>query len=473
MKSINKSCNAGDNCISYISLNSKVNIFLYACIIVHSIVFIMKHYYGERSSIVYAGFIIIGLLSFYGAVREKQCISINKIVYIFSYIFFFLAPWQQYSEGSRPMWPGVFLHYSDQLYLKANLAIGLFLIFFLITSILFKKKTIDSARSVDVFWPGTLTIRTRCILTIASIGALFLLLFSGNLEGHGMLVSNVNVNFQLLSMLRFVPGYALLVYGTVYNRKNPVDRIKSILQCKETLLILVCFFIIYNPLYGWSSRMKWMIPFTIILAMLFYDCKLNSLLFFIMYSVLVILFTSLKQITLSSIDWRVFFGNTNLNYYDYDAYQLLMTIISYTDEMGITHGKNLLSALAFIIPRSIWTGKMDATGSLAITFWGSAEWNVSAPLVSELYFSGKWIGCIIGAIVLAILFSIIDRWCESNSIIKRGVFCILSGEILYICRGALLPTLSFTLGMLLPLFVVAIFFKILHSFNISKKDRSV
>lgn len=473
MKSINKSCNAGDNCIRYISLNSKVNIFLYACIIVHSIVFIMKHYYGERSSIVYAGFIIIGVLSFYGAVREKQCISIKKIVYIFSYIFFFLAPWQQYSEGSKPIWPGVFLHYSDQLYLKANFAIGLFLISFLLTSILYEKKPVDSEQGTPIWRLSTLTIRTRCILTIASIGTLLLLLFSGNLEGHGVLVSNENVNFQLLSMLRFVPGYALLMYGTVYNRKNPVARIKSIFQHKETILILICFFIVYNPLYGWSSRMKWMIPVTIILAMLFYDCKLNSLLFFIMYFVLVILFTSLKRVTLSSIDWCVFFENINLNYYDYDAYQLLMTIISYTDKVGITYGKNLLTALAFIIPRSVWTGKMDATGSLAITFWGSSEWNVSAPLVSELYFSGKWIGCIIGAIVFAILFSIIDRWCGSNSIIKRGIFCIFSGEILYICRGALLPTLSFTLGMLLPLFVLGISFIILYIFNVLNNDKSI
>ena len=150
-----------------------------------------------------------------------------------------------------------------------------------------------------------------------------------------------------------------------------------------------------------------------------------------------------------------------------------MTVISYTDEIGITYGKNLLTALAFIIPRSIWTGKMDATGSLAITFWGSSEWNVSAPLVSELYFSGKWIACIIGAIVLAILFSIIDRWCRSNSIIKRGVFCVVSGEILYICRGALLPTLSFTLGMLLPLFFFRIVFIMLDIFNALRNDRNV
>ena len=473
MKIVNKNCNASDNHIRCISLNLKVDLFLYTCIIVHSTVFILKHYCWEHSFIVYAGFIIIGLLSFCGAVREKQCISIKKIVYIFSYIFFFLAPWQQYSEGSRPMWPGVYLHYSDRLYLKANMAIGLFLVFFLLTSVLYEKKTTDLARSTHAFLLSTLTIRARCILTIASIGVLFLLLFSGNLEGHGVLVSNENVNFQLLSMLRFIPGYALLMYGTVYNRNNPVDRIKSIFQRKETLLILTCFFIIYNPLYGWSSRMKWMIPFTIILAMVFFDCKLNSLLFFIMYFVLVILFTSLKQVTLSSMDWHVFFENINLNYYDYDAYQLLMTVISYTDEIGITYGKNLLTALAFIIPRSIWTGKMDATGSLAITFWGSSEWNVSAPLVSELYFSGKWIACIIGAIVLAILFSIIDRWCRSNSIIKRGVFCVFSGEILYICRGALLPTLSFTLGMLLPLFFFRIVFIMLDIFNALRNDRNV
>lgn len=78
MKIVNKNCNASDNHIRCISLNLKVDLFLYTCIIVHSTVFILKHYCWEHSFIVYAGFIIIGLLSFCGAVREKQCISIKK-----------------------------------------------------------------------------------------------------------------------------------------------------------------------------------------------------------------------------------------------------------------------------------------------------------------------------------------------------------------------------------------------------------
>lgn len=296
----------------------------------------------------------------------------------------------------------------------------------------------------------------RIMLTALSALSLLFLICTNNLTGnHGEIVKNVNANWQIISMIRFVPGYALIIYGTYCKAQgNVIARIRSMLCYYEIIDILCIFLVIYNPLYGWPSRNMWLVPFTAMLALIFYDLIPKSISFAIYYYALVVLFTPLKGVTLSTIDLSDFINEVNLNYFDYDAYQLLMTIIAYTDRTNIVFGKNILSALAFLVPRSFWTGKMDATGALAVQYFGSDFSNVSAPFVAELYFAFGRLGCILGAILTAISIFYIDGWYQSQSILKRGIFCIIAGEIFFILRGALLPTLSFTLALVLPLLIL-------------------
>lgn len=453
--------------------NSFIDIALYFTVLFHSTYFMVRNYNPNGHLQIYTGFLLIGVISLYGIITSKRCITIKSFVCIFSYIFFFLAPWQQYAEGSKPIWHvrGLSIVYTDELYLKANaVVIGTLLIFLLTYQLMQLSHKEEKKKICSIQQKSCIPDYLRIVLTALSAISLLLLIFTNNLTGnHGTIVKDVNANWQIISMIRFVPGYALIIYGTYCRvQTNVIARIRSMLDYYELADILCIFLVIYNPLYGWPSRTMWLVPVTAVLALVFYDLIPKSISFVVYYYALVVLFTPLKAVTLSTIDLTDFVNKANLNYFDYDAYQLLMTIIAYTDKTGIVFGKNILSALAFLIPRSLWTGKMDATGGIAVRYFGSDFTNVSAPFVAELYFAFGWLGCIGGAVLIAVLIFYIDGWYQSQSILKRGVFCITAGEIFFICRGALLSTLSFTLALILPLVLLRIGEKFMKDYGRKK-----
>lgn len=399
------------------------------------------------------GLAIIGVLSFVGIVLSKRSISIFRMICIFTYIFFFMAPWQQYSEGSKSIWSGIHCNYTEEMYLRANAAIILFLVFYFGGYLLGNRCKIKDDEKSDI---KPMTSKLRIFFTAITILALAFLCLCKNLTGNvNEITGNLNIDTQITSVVRFIPVYALISYATFIKCETIKCRMREIFSYKEIFLIIAVFLLVFNPLYGWKSRSNWLIPFTIVVALFFYDMLPKSFVFFGMYYALVVLFTPLKQLTLASFDPYVFINKVDLNYYDYDAYQMLMMIMSYTDHVGISFGKNIISAFAFLIPRSIWKGKMTATSVLAATYYGATFTNISSPLIAEFYFAFSYAGCIFGALGLGRLSSGIDHWCDSNSILKRSLFCISVGYTHFLCRGALLPVLSFELGSILPIMLVA------------------
>lgn len=432
----------------------KLDIFLYFMVLLHTLIFSILHFDCEKNKWVYMGFVIIGMISFVGIVLSKRSISIFRMICIFTYIFFFMAPWQQYSEGSKSIWAGIHCNYTDGMYLKANVAIIIFLLFYF-AGYLLRNKCKDKDENKSVLQP-MLESQLRIFFTVITIASFMFLCFCNNLTGHiNEITGNLNIDTQITNIVRFTPVYALITYATFNEQKAIKGRIRNLFSYKEIFLIIVILFLVFNPLYGWKSRSNWLIPFTILIALFFYDMLPKSFVFFGMYYALVVLFTPLKQLTLASLDPSIFINKVDLNYYDYDAYQMLMMIMSYTDHMGVSFGKNIISALAFLIPRSIWKGKMTATSALAATYYGATFTNISSPLIAELYFAFSYVGCIFGALVLGGLTSRIDHWCDSNSILRRSIFCISVGYTHFLCRGALLPVLSFELGSLLPIMLAA------------------
>ena len=431
-----------------------VDIILYFMVLLHTLIFSISHFDCEKNKWVYVGFVIIGGLSFSGIVLSKRSISVFRMICIFTYIFFFMAPWQQYSEGSKSIWEGIHCNYTEEMYLRANVAIILFLFFFFCGYLWESRCKIKDGNKSSI--KPMMESKLRCFFTMITIVAFVLLCVCNNLTGHiNEITGNLNIDTQITNIVRFTPIYALISYATFGEHETIKCRIRKLFSYKEIFLIIAAFLLIFNPLYGWQSRSNWLIPFTIVVAIFFYDMLPKSFVFFGMYYALVVLFTPLKQLTLESFNPYIFINKVDLNYYDYDAYQMLMMIMNYTDHVGVSFGKNIVSALAFLIPRSIWKGKMTATSVLAATYYGATFTNISSPLIAEFYFAFSYAGCIFGALGLGVLLSGIDHWCDSNSILKRNLFCISVGYTHFLCRGALLPVLSFELGSFLPIMLVA------------------
>jgi len=75
---------------------------------------------------------------------------------------------------------------------------------------------------------------------------------------------------------------------------------------------------------------------------------------------------------------------------DYDAFELSASAADYVDHNGYLYGENLLGAVFFPMPKSIWPGKPRNSGSLIGAYKSINNLDLSMPLFSEFYLSGGY-----------------------------------------------------------------------------------
>ena len=89
----------------------------------------------------------------------------------------------------------------------------------------------------------------------------------------------------------------------------------------------------------------------------------------------------------------------------YDAFANIMATLEYVTHHGFSFGYQLLSALLFFIPRSIWSSKPVSTGEVVGDYLvdkHNFEFNnLSNPLVSEGFINFGFIGVLLMALVLS------------------------------------------------------------------------
>jgi hypothetical protein len=81
---------------------------------------------------------------------------------------------------------------------------------------------------------------------------------------------------------------------------------------------------------------------------------------------------------------------------DFDGYQMSINAISYVQDNGYAFGRHIVAALAFFVPRSLWSAKpMPASLDVAADR-GYAFLNLSLPLWAELYIDLGVVGVALG-----------------------------------------------------------------------------
>lgn len=95
----------------------------------------------------------------------------------------------------------------------------------------------------------------------------------------------------------------------------------------------------------------------------------------------------------------------------FDSHQMFISVARYVEQFGLSWGKQLLGALLFFVPRSVWPGKPEGTGHTAIValdqFYFS---NVSANLATEGYVNFGVLGVVLFACAVGILTRRFDEF---------------------------------------------------------------
>ncbi len=91
---------------------------------------------------------------------------------------------------------------------------------------------------------------------------------------------------------------------------------------------------------------------------------------------------------------------------NYDTHNMIITSMHYIAAFGFSWGRQLMGAILFFIPRSVWPTKPIGSGAMAISALNMFGFtNVSMPLIGEAFINFGIIG--------VVLFAIITGWCTS------------------------------------------------------------
>jgi len=197
------------------------------------------------------------------------------------------------------------------------------------------------------------------------------------------------------------------------------------------------------------------------------DCRYIGTVFFGM----VLVFPLLDLFRWLGVDDRQDFNTMiNLEYYfagHFDAFQNFARIIILDVH---TYGEQILGALLFFVPRSIWVTKPVGSGFLLAEGAGLSFDNISFPLIGELYLDYSFPGIVLGFLLLGALYRYIDSRFEvhvSNFGLLDAAKLIAYAEFVclqyYLLRGNLLACVAYSVAVVASVFVAYSFIWIFKS----------
>lgn len=130
-----------------------------------------------------------------------------------------------------------------------------------------------------------------------------------------------------------------------------------------------------------------------------------------------------------------------------DAFQSIMMALKYDNFTLFTQ---IVGALFFFVPRSIWPEKPVGSGSFVADQLGLSFNNISMSWPAEWYLSFGILGLFIGAFLLAYLFIRFGSGIESKSRPVDYIFSVMFVPMaILVLRGDMLSAVSFTSGIYL------------------------
>jgi hypothetical protein len=276
------------------------------------------------------------------------------------------------------------------------------------------------------------------------------------------LVSSIDITKTeglIFRILLQVPAYVALLFTWyfVVNRKKLIKTRKDYMIVIGILVALLGLNLIAN--FPVAIARYWL--GTIALSLLFISLgkKGKSAIILILIWIVAILivfpatFNFRYTTDLSSILNTVQVANPveHLYFGDYDAYQQLLNVVIYVRSNGLVYGRNILGALLFWVPRSLWLDKPLGTGSDVTTALGYPFTNVSSPLWAEGYYAFGAVGVILLLFLYGYFSELIDISYQRNYSPSNLLYFVapywMAYQIFFL-RGDLLNALAYSVPVL-------------------------
>ncbi len=468
------------------------NIFIFVYLITIILLFATFEASLELWLAFFGNAILLTSITYYHIFIEKTYSPFLSAYIVFSFLFFLFAPVTQ-ANVLAPLENGVFEHkfpYKEDLFLKANGLVAIFHSTFFIFYVGIKS-LIKTKKQVFKSVPPKHSIVLRNLLLIVFLSLLIVVISYSfiveELARPEWMVSTYSPGYQLIQkkILFIIPLSGVVLSKYLFDRKGISTQtwILNLILC--TLLITLLFYF-KNPLVEKRNALG---PIYFLLIFLFFPKLLNSNVktSLTLFIVMIIFFPLAQILTHSDYGISEMLENPKLfsNVLDkgalskgfmsmnYDAFCNIGIVIEIIEKEGYFYGFQLMSALLFFIPRSLWPGKPDASG-LVVGNHLKAEYgfnftNLSNPMVSEGYMNFGLLGVFFMAIVLAASIVFFITWLRSSDVLKRAVAFYFAIHLLFLLRGDFTNGFSYFIGIFIGLYVIPKFMIRISSFILDKK----
>lgn len=223
-------------------------------------------------------------------------------------------------------------------------------------------------------------------------------------------------------------------------------------QKKVRMILLLIMFITLFPvaLARNATAMYWL-P---VAFLLFNFIKRENVFVLSMLFGLLVIFPLLENFRYWSGEFNIGLSFDFLNEMHFDASQNFMIIMK---NDIVTWGRQLLGAILFWLPRSLWDAKPIGSGAFVAEEYNCDFTNISMPWFAEGYINFGYLGVILFTVLLSWFCSFYDSkyWNSRNRYSQfTPYYLLLVSSLLFFLRGDLMSSLAYTLATLFDIYIV-------------------
>lgn len=443
---------------------NKILIILFSIISIGLMVFSIEPM-SVFSSRVFVSSLLIQLLSIlFIFLKEENPYSLNKIVSLFFYFFYGVAPLMQFYNQSSFF--GARKLYETEYFYMNILIISIFLFYQIFYYFFLQKKVAKT--QIDFIRNFSLVKKLNVIQTILIIGVSlfsFFMVFKANnfnlismfLRGGALKESTVESATSSLIIFRVFQPLAMMCL--LYYILSPSNK-KIVYFFLGILAILTCF-----PLaMARFSAAALYIPLMLIAVPIMRKKNIFSL---SVVGGLLLVFPFLNNFRYFSKDADIKIG-MDLKMFlagDFDSFQNFTLIVF---DNIITYGRQLVGVLLFWLPRSIWPNKPVGSGAFMAEQEHFFFQNVSCNYFAEGYINFGFLGILFFLLFLSYFTARWDKMYWQSEITTKNnyfhvIYMILIGMLFFILRGDLMSSFAYTVGFLISIWLVYKLMKIVES----------
>ncbi|WP_326984843.1 O-antigen polysaccharide polymerase Wzy [Chryseobacterium sp. MYb264] len=432
-----------------------MNTILRSILILFSIIVFYNGDIPHFSSRVYITSIIIQIISILQIFNKKNYrYSFIKFFFIFSYLFFGIAPLLQFYSKST-FYGAPFI--GEEFYFFTNIIVIFILIFYIAFYQFFSKilhinkiKTERFELVEKVSFSRNVKILIVCficsfiVFNYHNFNILNIILRGGELTDAGE-EKSTTIYLLIQQFIRPIPIICFMMYH-MSKQKNILAYIVLLI-----LGVVTCFPTGIPRFYAAAIY----IPFLLIIfPKLRKENVLSILVFLGIFFIFPVLdnFRNFKGFDKIEMKYNLKMFETG----HFDSFQNFALILKYD---FITYGNQLLGVLFFWIPRTIWTTKPVGSGAYVAEVLNLDFSNISANYFAEGYINFGFIGIFIFIIILGYTSAKIDKLYWLNDNVVKGnylsiLYFILLGMLFFVLRGDLLSSFAFSLGLICSFYFV-------------------